>query len=160
MRIEPAPAAPLNRAARAAGARATASPTAEQAAARRLRLGLWLGLLGMLCFAFTVPMTRLAIGPAEAPRLGTVFVSIGRAGVGGLLSLGYLLLARAPWPRRGHWPMLGLAVLGNVVGWPLLLGLAVRHVDAMHASVITGLMPITTAAVGALMRHQRPSRGF
>jgi drug/metabolite transporter (DMT)-like permease len=56
--------------------------------------------------------------------------------------------------------MLALSALGNVLGWPLLLGLAVRRVDAMHASVITGLMPLATAAVGAVMLRQRPSRGF
>jgi len=129
-------------------------------AAARARLGLWLGVLGMLVFAFTIPMTRLASGSAEAPQLDPVFVAIGRAGVAGLLSLAYLLLTRAPLPRPAHWRWLGLTVAGNVVCWPLLLGLAVRHVDAMHASVITGLMPLTTAALGALLLGHRPSRGF
>jgi drug/metabolite transporter (DMT)-like permease len=89
-----------------------------------------------------------------------VFVAIGRAGVAGLLSIAYLLVSRAAWPRREHWAMLALSAAGNVLGWPLLLGLAVRRVDAMHASVIVGLMPLATAAIGALVLHQRPSRGF
>jgi len=127
---------------------------------RRARLGLWLGALGMLVFAFTIPMTRLASGSSEAPQLGPVFVALGRAGVAGLLSLGYLLATRAPRPQRAHWSMLALTAAGNVIGWPLLLGLAVRHVDAMHASVISGLMPLTTAALGALLLRQRPSAGF
>jgi drug/metabolite transporter (DMT)-like permease len=114
----------------------------------------------MLIFAGTIPMTRLASGSNEAPQLPPVFVAIGRAGVAGLLSIAYLLVTRAPRPRRRHWPMLLLSVFGNVLGWPLLLGLAVRRVDAMHAAVITGLMPLATAAVGALVLHQRPSRGF
>ena len=122
---------------------------------RRARLGLWLGLLGMLIFAFTIPMTRLASGSAEAPQLDPVFVAIGRAGVAGLLSLAYLLATRAPWPRRAQWPMLALTAGGNVIGWPLLLGLAVRRVDAMHASVISGLMPLATAAVGEVLLHKR-----
>jgi drug/metabolite transporter (DMT)-like permease len=140
----------------------TAAASAADGAARerRARLGLWLGLLGMLIFAFTIPMTRLASGSAAAPQLDPVFVAIGRAGVAGLLSLAYLLATRAPWPRRAQWPMLALTAGGNVIGWPLLLGLAVRRVDAMHASVISGLMPLATAAVGAVLLHQRPSRGF
>jgi len=153
MRPEPSPAVPLP-------AAFASVPADAHAHARRARLGLWLGLLGMLVFAFTIPMTRLASGGAEAPQLDPVFVAIGRAGVAGLLSLGYLLATRAPWPRRAHWPMLALTAAGNVVGWPLLLGLAVRHVDAMHASVISGLMPLTTAALGALLLRQRPSAGF
>ena len=139
---------------------AAAMPAVAHAQARQLRTGLWLGVLGMLIFAGTIPMTRLASGSEAAPQLPAVFVAIGRAGVAGLLSVAYLLLTRAPWPRKAHWPMLALSALGNVLGWPLLLGLAVRRVDAMHAAVITGLMPLVTAAVGALALHQRPSRGF
>ncbi len=154
MRLEPQSALPMP-------TPGSAAATAVDAAhARRSRLGLWLGVLGMLVFAGTIPMTRLASGSNLAPQLPPVFVAIGRAGVAGLLSLAYLLLTRAPWPRRSHWTMLAMSALGNVLGWPLLLGLAVRRVDAMHASVITGLMPLATAAVGALVLHQRPSRGF
>ena len=154
MRLEPQSVLPLP-------TPGSASATAVAAAhARRSRLGLWLGVLGMLVFAGTIPMTRLASGSNLAPQLPPVFVAIGRAGVAGLLSLAYLLVTRAPWPRKSHWAMLSMSALGNVLGWPLLLGLAVRRVDAMHASVITGLMPLATAAVGALVLHQRPSRGF
>ena len=154
MRLEPEPALPLP----TPGSAAAHAVATEHA--RRSRAGLWLGVLGMLIFAGTIPMTRLAAGSQEAPQLPAVFVAIGRAGVAGLLSLAYLLATRAPRPRRRHWPMLLLTVFGNVLGWPLLLGLAVRRVDAMHAAVITGLMPLATAAVGALLLHQRPSRGF
>ena len=154
MRLEPQSALPMP-------TPGSAAATAVDAAhARRARLGLWLGVLGMLVFAGTIPMTRLASGSNEMPQLPPVFVAIGRAGVAGMLSVAYLLLTRAPWPRRSHWAMLGMSALGNVLGWPLLLGLAVRRVDAMHAAVITGLMPLATAAVGALVLHQRPSRGF
>lgn len=114
----------------------------------------------MLVFALTIPMTRLACGSADAPQLSPVFVAIGRAGVAGSLALVYLLVARARAPRREHGRMLLMTICGNVLAWPLLLGLAVRHVDSMHASVITGLMPLATAAVGALMLGHRPSRGF
>jgi drug/metabolite transporter (DMT)-like permease len=154
MRLEPQPALTVS----APGAAATHAVAAEHA--RRTRAGLWLGALGMLIFAGTIPMTRLATGSAQAPQLSPFFIAFGRAGVAGLLSAAYLLLTRAPWPHRKHWGMLVLTVLGNVIGWPLLLGLAVRQVDAMHASVITGLMPLATAACGALMLRQRPSAGF
>jgi drug/metabolite transporter (DMT)-like permease len=154
MRLEPQSVLPMP----TPDAAAATAVTFERA--RRSRQGLWLGVLGMLIFAGTIPMTRLASGSQEAPQLSPVFVAFGRAGVAGLLSIAYLLLTRAPWPRRRHWPLLLASTLGNVVGWPLLLGLAVRRVDAMHASVISGLMPLATAAAGALLLHQRPSRGF
>ncbi|HEY9029494.1 MAG TPA: DMT family transporter [Burkholderiaceae bacterium] len=154
MRLEPQSALPTS----APGSAKAHAVGAEHP--HRARAGLWLGLLGMLIFAGTIPMTRLATGSAQAPQLSPFFIAFGRAGVAGLLSAAYLLLTRAPWPHRTHWGMLVLTVLGNVIGWPLLLGLAVRRVDAMHASVITGLMPLATAACGALLLRQRPSAGF
>ena len=42
--------------------------------------GLSLGLLGVAIFALTLPMTRMAVGPAEAPQLPPLFVTAGRAG--------------------------------------------------------------------------------
>ena len=123
-------------------------------------LGWWLGALGVLIFAMTIPMTRLASGPLAAPQLPAVFVAIGRAALAGLLAAGWLLATRAPWPRPAQWWQLGLTALGVVFGFPLFLGLAVQRVDAAHAAVVSGLLPIATAAIGAVLLRQRPSAGF
>lgn len=122
--------------------------------------GLWLGFLAVIMFAITLPMTRLAVGPTDAPQLEPLFVTAGRAAIAGILSLIYLRIHRAPWPSRAHWVPLMVCAAGTVVGFPLLLGLALRHVHATHAAVITGLMPLTTAVVAALYFRQRPSPGF
>jgi drug/metabolite transporter (DMT)-like permease len=122
--------------------------------------GLWLGALGVVIFALTVPMTRLAVGDVSAPQLPPAFVTAGRAAVAGLLSVLYLLALRAPRPTRAQWPALVVSALGTVVGFPLFLALALRQVDAMHASVVTGVLPLATAVVGALVLRQRPSNGF
>lgn len=122
--------------------------------------GLWLGFLGVFIFALSIPMTRLAGGSAEAPQLDPLFVALGRAALAGLLSAVYLRLIGASWPRREHWLPLTWVALGVVFGWPLLLGYAVRHVDAVHASVISGVLPLATAAMAALVLRQRPSLGF
>ncbi len=122
--------------------------------------GWLLGALGVLAFAFTIPMTRLAGGDAAAPQLSPVFVAVGRAAVAGLLALAWLLAIRAPRPRREQWRVLALAAVGVVFGFPLCIGLAVRHVDAAHASVVTGVLPIATAAMGAWWLRQRASLGF
>jgi drug/metabolite transporter (DMT)-like permease len=53
-----------------------------------------------------------------------------------------------------------LALAGNVVGYPLLLGWALRHVTASHAAVITALLPLATAAAAAWLMHQRAKLGF
>ena len=122
--------------------------------------GLWLGLLGVVIFAMTLPMTRLAVGPADAAQLPPLFVTAGRAAFAGLLSVGYLGVTRAPLPRREQLGAFAVSALGTVVGFPLFLALALRHVDAMHAAVITGLLPLATALAAALWFRQRPSPGF
>lgn len=118
------------------------------------------GLLGVLIFAMTLPMTRLAVGPADAPQLSPVFVAAARAALAGLLSIAYLVAVRAAWPARRHGAALAVSAAGTVVGFPLFLGLALREVDAMHAAVVTGVLPLATAALAAWHLRQRPSRGF
>ncbi|TDP62556.1 DMT family transporter [Roseateles toxinivorans] len=122
--------------------------------------GLLLGLLGVFIFALSIPMTRLASGSNAAPQLDPVFVALGRAALAGALAALYLRLSGAPRPTRAQLQPLLLTAAGVVFGWPLFLGLAVRSVDAVHASVISGVLPLATATLGALMLRQRPSLGF
>lgn len=126
----------------------------------RENLGLWLGLLGVFIFALTLPMTRLATGTADAPQLSPWFVTWARAALAGALSAIYLLAVRAPWPISAQRGSLYLSLAGNVIGYPLLLGWALRHVTASHAAVITSLMPLATAAAAAWLMHQRARLGF
>jgi drug/metabolite transporter (DMT)-like permease len=76
------------------------------------------------------------------------------------LSIVYLLLTRSPVPAREHRLPLALSLLGNVIGYPLLLGWALREVTASHAAVITALLPLVTAAMAAWLLHQRARLGF
>ncbi|MBA2965432.1 MULTISPECIES: DMT family transporter [Ramlibacter] len=138
------------------GAAGRAAPRLQ---ARELR-GLWLGLLGVAIFALTLPMTRLAVGTPAAPQLSGVFIALGRAVVAAGLSIAFLLATRAPLPRRGDWPALALTAAGVVFGFPLLTSVAMRYVEAVHAAVIIGVLPLATAAVGAWLHRQRPSAGF
>ena len=136
------------------------STTAALELSRRQSRGLALGFVGVAVFAMTLPMTRLAVGPASDPQLPPLFVTAGRAACAGLLSCAFLLAVGAPRPRRRH--ALGLAVcaLGTVVGFPLFLALALRHVDAIHGAVVTGVLPLATAIAAAIAYRQRPSAGF
>ncbi len=124
------------------------------------RRGMLFGALGVAIFAMTLPMTRLAVGDASAPQLPPLFVTAGRAAIAGLLSVAWLLAVRAPLPARRHWRALAVSAAGTVIGFPLFLSLALRQVDAMHAAVITGVLPLATAVAGAVALRQRPSAGF
>ena len=122
--------------------------------------GLLLGALGVFLFALTIPMTRLAVGDLAHPQLTPGFVSMGRAAVAGFLSIAYLYFTKARRPTGAEARWLLITAAGVVFGWPILLGLAMQRVDVVHASVITGVLPLATASMGALILRQRPSLGF
>ncbi len=122
--------------------------------------GLLLGFAGVAVFALTLPMTRLAVGTPEAPLMSGLFIAMGRAAVAGVLSALLLAWQRAPLPARADWWPLAVTALGVVFGFPLLTSWAMRYVGAVHAAVIIGLLPLATAAAGALLHRQRPSGAF
>lgn len=127
---------------------------------REETLGMWLGVVGVAIFAVTLPMTRLATGTTADPQLSPWFVTLGRAALAGVLSVNFLLATRSPRPQPHQWKPLGMAVLGNAVGYPLLLAYALRVVTASHAAVITALLPLVSAMVAAWVLHQRARLGF
>lgn len=124
-------------------------------AASRERLGLLLGLAGVLAFSLTLPMTRLAVAELDAG-----FVAFGRMAIAGLVSAAWLALARAPRPGRDELPWLAGCVVGVVVGFPLCSSLAMRTLPANHGAVINGLLPFATALLAALWLGERHRARF
>ena len=125
------------------------------AATSRERLGLLLGLIGVLAFSLTLPMTRLAVAELDA-----WFVGFGRMALAGLASGAWLLLARAPRPTADQVPWLLGCVIGVVVGFPLCSSLAMRTLPANHGAVINGLLPFATALLAALWVGERHRARF
>ncbi len=132
---------------------AAASPTASERAAARD--GLIFGVLGVASFSLTLPATRLAVAD-----LDPTIVGLGRAVVAAALALAVLLARRQPLPPPLLWPRLVVVALGVVVGFPWLSAWAMDRVPAIHGAVVTGLLPLSTAAFGALLAGERPSPLF
>ena len=148
-----------------------------QVTAEHVKAGLWLGLLGVIIFAVTLPMTKLAVGTLAQPQLSPWFITFGRAAVAGLLSILYLTWQyksakdvnsttkktnQRVWklPSASEWGLLAFTACGVVVGFPLFLSLALQYVPSTHGAVVTGLMPLATAVIAAIWYKQRPSMGF
>jgi drug/metabolite transporter (DMT)-like permease len=125
------------------------------AATSHERLGMLLGLVGVLAFSLTLPMTRLAVAELDA-----WFVGFGRMALAGLASGVWLLLARAPRPRREQLPWLAGCVVGVVIAFPLCSSLAMRTLPANHGAVINGLLPFATALLAALWLGERHRARF
>jgi drug/metabolite transporter (DMT)-like permease len=114
-----------------------------------------LGSLGVLCFSFSLPATRLAVEDLDA-----TFVGLGRAVTGAALGALLLVVLRQPRPRPDQVRRLGLVALGVVVGFPLFTALALRPLTSAHGAVIVGVLPAATAAMAVMRAAERPSRGF
>jgi drug/metabolite transporter (DMT)-like permease len=118
-------------------------------------LGLLLGLAGVVIFGATLPMTRIAVG-----GLDPWFVTMGRAALAGAIALVVLAVARRPVPPAAVLARLAVAALMLVAGFPGFTAFAMRVVPAAHGGVVLGILPLATAAVGALLMRERPSGGF
>lgn len=114
--------------------------------------GYVLGLIGVAGFSLTFPMTRHAVA-----ELDPVFVGLGRALVAALLALLVLAWQRAPLPSRVQIARLLVVALGVIVGFPLLSAWAMQSVDSSHGALVAALLPLATAAGGALRGGDRPS---
>ena len=112
--------------------------------------GLWWGLLGVVAFSLTVPLTRIAVADASP-----LFVGAGRAVVAAALACAALALARERLPRRDLRVRLVVVAGGVVVGFPLLTSFALVTVPAAHGAVVIALLPAATAVTAAVRGHER-----
>src|SRR5690606_10822898 len=124
-------------------------------AGRRRDAGMLLGILGVVVFSATLPMTRLAVAD-----LHPVFIAFGRAAVAGIAAILLLALRRPPLPTPRQWRLLAETALGVVVGFPLFSSIAMKTLPAAHGAIVVGLMPLATAMAAVLVARERPSVGF
>ncbi|UTX53931.1 DMT family transporter [Leucobacter aridicollis] len=119
------------------------------------RSGIAWGLLGVVAFSFTVPLTTVALG-----GLSPLFVASARAVVAGALAIVALSATRQRRPSLPQWLRLGAVALGVVVGFPLLTSLALTTSTASHGAVIIALLPAATAMAVVVRTGERPGTAF
>jgi drug/metabolite transporter (DMT)-like permease len=123
--------------------------------AEPVAVGGLLAAAGVVCFSFSFPATAWALqgfGPWAVTGLRGVLAAV--------LAGACLAMRRVPLPRRADWPGLLVVAAGCVVGFPLLSTLALRTASTAHSAVVIGLLPLATAAFGALRGRARPGRAF
>lgn len=118
-------------------------------------LGWAWGFLGVILFSVTLPATRVAVADFDP-----LLVGLARASVPAVLAGLVLLATRQRLPARGDIFRLLLASTGIVYGFPILMSVAMKDLPSAHGAVVTGIMPLATAAIGAIVSGDRPSWGF
>lgn len=119
------------------------------------RAGLGWGLLGVVAFSFTVPLTRVAVG-----GLSPLLIGSGRAVVAAALAVVALTVTRQRLPRGRQWLRLAVVAGGIVIGFPLLTSFALETAPAAHGAVVIALLPAATAVMVVVRGHERPPRPF
>lgn len=117
--------------------------------------GAMLAALGVVSFSLTFPGTAWGLesfGPWTLVSL--------RIALSALIAGALLLGQRVPFPDRAHWPGLAVVAGGSLIGFPLLTTIALQTSTTSHAAVVIGLLPLATAALGAVRTGRRPSRAF
>jgi len=120
-----------------------------------LRLGLVLGVIGVIIFGGTLPFTRLAV-----EGLDPWFVTVGRASIAGMIAACVLIASRRRLPNATDLRVLLLISLCLVAGFPAFTALAMMDVEASHGGVVLGVIPLATAAFAVLVAGERPAPLF
>jgi drug/metabolite transporter (DMT)-like permease len=111
--------------------------------------------IGVLCFSFTFPMTRLSLRAFDP-----ILIALVRGAGAGVAALVYLVLTKNPIPTSRQLLRLGCAAIGMVVIFPTFVSVALRYVPATHASVLGSVLPLATAVFGVLRGRESASPGF
>jgi drug/metabolite transporter (DMT)-like permease len=114
-----------------------------------------LGLVGVLMFSLTLPLTRLAVR-----QIDPVWLALARCTLAALLAGMALIWFKVPFPRREFWPKIFWTIAGVIFGFPIFSSISMKFTDASHGAVIAGLLPLTTAIIATAFSPEKPSVKF
>ncbi len=121
----------------------------------REKLGLLLGLVGVICFSLTLPSTSIAV-----EYFGTTVVGLGRTVVAAILVAVVLIVRKEKLPSLRQFKSLVIVAVGAVLGFPLLTSWAMESLPVSHGAVELALLPLATTGFAMLRAGERPSRKF
>ncbi len=117
--------------------------------------GMILGMMAIAAFSVTLPATRMAVAEIHPSIIG-----FGRSAVAGVVAAFILFFSGQSRPSLPQIKSLVIVASGVVLGFPFLSAWAMKSVHASHGAVLIGILPLATAAAGALRAGDRPSFGF
>lgn len=131
-------------------------PTENQTipASRKLVLAYLLGILAVIGFGGTLPITKIAVGGFNPD-----FLTFARALIASILAIGTLLIFKK---KLYHPQNLQIFIAGVLLifGFPFLMAIAMQTVPSSHGGVVLGFLPVTTALIARLITDEKPSRLF
>jgi drug/metabolite transporter (DMT)-like permease len=121
----------------------------------RENTGMALGLIGVIIFSLTLPMTRIVV-----QEIHPLLNGLGRALLAAIPAAALLFWQREKWPTWAQVKGLSLVALGVIVGFPVLSAWAMKTLPASHGALVNGLQPLCVVIYAAWLSHERPSKAF
>ena len=119
------------------------------------KLGLLLGLVGVICFSLTLPSTSVAVA-----YFGTTVVGLGRTVVAAILVAVIFLIKKEKLPTLRQFKSLVIVAVGVVFAFPLLTSWAMASLPVSHGAVELALLPLATAGFAMFRAGEKPSFKF
>ena len=117
--------------------------------------GLILGLLAVILFSLTLPVTRYVI-----QTLDPWFVAFSRTVIAATFALVILLVKRVAFPKPQQVKKLLAAAVGITVGFPVFLSLAMQITESARGAIVIGLLPLGVAVLAAIIAKEKLSKKF
>ena len=122
---------------------------------KKEKFGLFLGLVGVICFSLTLPSTSIAV-----EYFGTTVVGLGRTVVAAILVAVVFIVRKEKLPSSRQFKSLLIVAFGAVLGFPLLTSWAMESLPVSHGAVEVALLPLATAGFATFRAGERPSLKF
>jgi len=113
------------------------------------------GLLAVLMFSMTAPLTKLAL-VSFSPEV----ISASRGLIAGVFALWVVMAKGWSLPKLKDIGWLLLAGFGVVAAFPYLLSLSLGHVSAGSMGIVLAGLPLVTSALALLLMGERYRLGF
>ncbi|MGN6230689.1 MAG: DMT family transporter [Trinickia sp.] len=117
--------------------------------------GMLLGLLGVIIFSLTLPMTHVVV-----QEWNPVLNGLGRALAAAVPAAALLAWRRERLPTGAQLKGLAVTALGVIVAFPVFSAWAMKTVPASHGALVNGLQPLFVAIYAAWLSRERPSPAF
>lgn len=117
--------------------------------------GIALGMIAVIGFGLTLPVTRLLV-----LHVDPFFAGFGRIALAGGVAVLILIFTKSAWPRKRDFPLLALVAIGVIFGFPLLTSFSMVELKASNAGVIASFVPLITSLIAAFLFGERPSPFF
>ncbi|MGN6653297.1 EamA family transporter, partial [Trinickia sp.] len=113
--------------------------------------GMLLGLVGVIIFSLTLPMTHVVV-----QEFNPILNGLGRALAAALPAAALLAWRRERLPNRAQIKGLAVTALGVIIAFPVFSAWAMKTVPASHGALVNGLQPLFVAIYAAWLSRERP----